>query len=147
MSTVSCALGVTANTLCSTKPTSIEPRYLTDQKRIILFCDVERPLKSAFITRLNRWVSNNLVKATATQNFDGERVGIINKLFGGSTKLTLRANVSKKGIDRRMRSGSCYRHNDARVLPMRRTHQCASNLNLGDRMAAGPGIATDDRLD
>jgi hypothetical protein len=30
---------------------------------------------------LNRWVSNNLVKAAATQNFDGERAGIINKLF------------------------------------------------------------------
>ena len=35
------------------------------EKRIILFCDVERPLKSALITRLNRWVSNNLTKAIA----------------------------------------------------------------------------------
>jgi beta-hydroxylase len=69
---------------------------LTDQKRIILFCDVERPLKSAFITRLNRWVSNNLVKATATQNFDGERVGIINKLFGGVYEIHLAGQRIKK---------------------------------------------------
>ena len=69
---------------------------LTDQKRIILFCDVERPLKSAFITRLNRWISNKLVKATATQNFDGERVGVINKLFGGAYEIHLVGQRIKK---------------------------------------------------
>ena len=48
---------------------------MTDQKRIILFCDVERPLKSAFITRLNRWISNNLVKVLASDCFSaGENV-------------------------------------------------------------------------
>jgi beta-hydroxylase len=69
---------------------------LTGQKRIILFCDVERPLKSAFITQLNRWVSNNLVKATATQNFDGERVGVINKVFGGVYEIHLVGQRIKK---------------------------------------------------
>ena len=53
----------------------------TDQTRIILFCDVERPMKYRFMTAINRWVSNHLVKAAATDNVEGERVGVINKAF------------------------------------------------------------------
>jgi beta-hydroxylase len=54
----------------------------TDVNRIILFCDVERPMKYAFMTAINRWVSRHIVKASATQNVDGERVGVLNKVFG-----------------------------------------------------------------
>jgi beta-hydroxylase len=54
----------------------------TDQTRIILFCDVERPLRFGFMTAINRWVSNNIIKATATENMEGERVGALNKVFG-----------------------------------------------------------------
>jgi hypothetical protein len=43
----------------------------TDVNRIILFCDVERPMKFSFMTAINRWVSQHLVKASATQNVDG----------------------------------------------------------------------------
>jgi beta-hydroxylase len=53
----------------------------TDQNRLILFCDVERPMKFGFMTRLNRWVSEHIVKASATQNVEGEKVGAINKAF------------------------------------------------------------------
>jgi beta-hydroxylase len=54
----------------------------TDQNRIILFCDVERPMKYGFVTAINRWVSNHIVKASATQNVDGEHVGALNRMFG-----------------------------------------------------------------
>ena len=54
----------------------------TDQNRIILFCDVERPMKYGFMTAINRWVSHHIVKASATQNVDGEHVGVLNKVFG-----------------------------------------------------------------
>jgi beta-hydroxylase len=54
---------------------------LTNETRIILFCDVERPLKTRFMTNLNRWVIHHVVKATTTQNVDGEKVGAINKAF------------------------------------------------------------------
>jgi beta-hydroxylase len=54
----------------------------TDQTRIILFCDVERPLRTRFMTALNRWVSRTIVKESATENEAGERVGVINKIFG-----------------------------------------------------------------
>lgn len=54
----------------------------TDVNRIILFCDVERPMKYGFMTAINRWVSHNIVKASATQNVEGEQVGVLNKVFG-----------------------------------------------------------------
>ena len=54
---------------------------LTNETRIILFCDVERPLKTRFMTNFNRWVIHHVVKATTTQNVDGEKVGAINKAF------------------------------------------------------------------
>jgi beta-hydroxylase len=55
----------------------------TDVNRIILFCDVERPMRYGFMTAINRWVSHHIVKASATQNLDGEHVGVLNKVFGG----------------------------------------------------------------
>ena len=54
----------------------------TDVNRIILFCDVERPMKYGFMTAMNRWVSHHIVKASATQNVEGEQVGVLNKVFG-----------------------------------------------------------------
>lgn len=54
---------------------------LTDQTRIILFCDVERPLKLSIMVWLNRAVAKTLGKATTAQNLDQESVGVINKLY------------------------------------------------------------------
>jgi len=54
----------------------------TDVNRIILFCDVERPMRYGFMTAINRWVSHHIVKASATQNMEGEHVGALNKVFG-----------------------------------------------------------------
>ena len=54
----------------------------TDVNRIILFCDVERPMKYGFMTAINRWVSHHIVKASATQNAEGEHVGALNRFFG-----------------------------------------------------------------
>jgi beta-hydroxylase len=54
----------------------------TDQTRIILFCDVERPLTNRAMTAVNRWVSRNIIKESATENEAGERIGVFNKIFG-----------------------------------------------------------------
>jgi len=54
----------------------------TSDDRIILFCDVERPLKTSAMTAVNRWVSKHIVNQSATQNEEGERVGWINRIFG-----------------------------------------------------------------
>jgi beta-hydroxylase len=54
----------------------------TSDDRIILFCDVERPLKTRAMTAVNRWVSSNIINESATQNEEGERVGWLNRAFG-----------------------------------------------------------------
>jgi beta-hydroxylase len=54
----------------------------TDQNRIILFADIERPLKTRLMGAINRWVARHIVKESETENEPGERVGFVNKLFG-----------------------------------------------------------------
>jgi beta-hydroxylase len=64
----------------------------TDVTRIILFCDVERPLHTRFMTAVNRWVARNVIKASATQNVENEHVGAANRIYAmfgrGSEVLT-----------------------------------------------------------
>ena len=54
----------------------------TGVARIILFCDVERPLRTRFMRWLNRAVSGSIVKASATQNVPTEPVGALNRVYG-----------------------------------------------------------------
>ena len=53
----------------------------TDVTRLILFCDIERPLWGPAAV-VNRWVMRHIMRATATQNVEGERIGAINRAFG-----------------------------------------------------------------
>jgi beta-hydroxylase len=53
----------------------------TDTPRIILFCDIERPLSNRLVRALNRVIGRRMVKAAATQNVPGEHVGPLNRLF------------------------------------------------------------------
>jgi beta-hydroxylase len=53
----------------------------TDQTRIILFCDVERPLRNRIMRRVNRFMKRHVIKESGTQNLDHERVGVLNKIF------------------------------------------------------------------
>ena len=52
----------------------------TDQSRLILFCDVARPLRTPLMRGLNRWVTRHVVKISATQNVDTEKVGVLNRV-------------------------------------------------------------------
>jgi beta-hydroxylase len=73
----------------------------TDQTRIILFCDVERPLRNRFIAAMNRWVSRKVIKETATENEAGERIGLLNRMFGCGYRLRLlgeRMKAWNKGV-------------------------------------------------
>ena len=54
----------------------------SDVARIILFCDVERPLHTPVARAANRFVARTFVAAAATANEPGEKVGILNKVFG-----------------------------------------------------------------
>lgn len=53
----------------------------TDQDRLILFCDFERPLRYRFATAINRVFKKVVVRATGTENMEGDKVGVLNKMF------------------------------------------------------------------
>lgn len=67
----------------------------TNTPRLILFCDIERPLSNPFARLLNRYVGQPFARAAATQNIEGEKVGILNKLFGFVYRLRLVAKRVK----------------------------------------------------
>jgi beta-hydroxylase len=54
----------------------------TDQTRVILFCDVARPVHTSVVRGLNRFITKHIVKATATQNTEDEPIGAVNKVSG-----------------------------------------------------------------
>ncbi len=73
----------------------------TDTTRVILFCDVERPLRTPLMRGINRFVSRVLGQATATQNVGGERVGLVNRLYAFADAV----GVQRKRFKRRFPLG------------------------------------------
>lgn len=61
----------------------------TSDDRLILFCDIERPLTSKTMTAVNRWFCNHIIRESATQNVDGERIGWINRVFSYAYQVRL----------------------------------------------------------
>ncbi|MFP3610314.1 aspartyl/asparaginyl beta-hydroxylase domain-containing protein [Paraburkholderia sp. SIMBA_050] len=53
----------------------------TGEDRIILFCDVERPMKFAWAQAIIRAIGDVLLRAAASPNDVGDRTGGINRLF------------------------------------------------------------------
>lgn len=53
----------------------------SETQRLILFCDVERPLRTAPARAINRAVGRFLGRLTTTGNVDGEKVGAVNRAF------------------------------------------------------------------
>jgi GNAT superfamily N-acetyltransferase len=52
----------------------------TEVTRLILLCDIERPLAGP-MRAINRWVMRHVMGATGSPNEAGERVGAINRLY------------------------------------------------------------------
>lgn len=73
----------------------------TNETRVILFCDIERPLSNRFMTRINRRVSAFLGRATAPQNLDDERVGGINQAYAWSKRFSDRTSSGVKQFKRK----------------------------------------------
>jgi beta-hydroxylase len=75
----------------------------TDEVRIILFCDVTRPLKTPIARWINKIMIRYVVKATQTQNEAGEKVGPLNYI--SKYIFAMRENYEKqmKGNRTRMR--------------------------------------------
>ena len=53
----------------------------TDVSRIVLFCDVERPMYFRWATALNRMFSNVVMRAASSPNEEGDRTGFLNRGF------------------------------------------------------------------
>ena len=53
----------------------------TAQDRIILFCDIKRPLNNILANKFNDFFSRTVMKAASSKNLPTEQVGSINKLF------------------------------------------------------------------
>ena len=79
----------------------------TDRVRLILFCDVDRPLRGAPARAINRFIVNHVVKATATRNVAGDRIGLANRMFAAVYRIRLLAK-RLKAWDRRVYYGLKY---------------------------------------
>lgn len=51
------------------------------ENRIILFCDIERPMKYRWAQVVNHWIGSSLLRAAASPNDVGDRTGGLNKIF------------------------------------------------------------------
>ncbi|WP_353193090.1 lipid A hydroxylase LpxO [Pandoraea pnomenusa] len=51
------------------------------RNRVILFCDIERPMQYRWTQAVNRWFGRHLVGAAASPNEAGDRTGGLNKVF------------------------------------------------------------------
>jgi beta-hydroxylase len=110
----------------------------TDVNRIILFCDVERPMKYGFMTAINRWVSHHIVKASATQNVDGEHVGVLNKVFGKLYEIHLAKPPRQRVEPQRLLHAQIFADGcDSRADRRFRVEVIAHNPNPSSRLKAG----------
>ena len=67
----------------------------TEHQRVVLFCDVERPLWTAPVRWFNRLFGKYVVAAAASENVEGEGVGGLNKFFSVFYKLRLQSKKLK----------------------------------------------------
>jgi beta-hydroxylase len=68
----------------------------TDQNRIILFCDIERPLKYGWATAFNRWFGQHVMAAASSPNDAQDRTGGLNAAFTKLHKIRVRGKALKK---------------------------------------------------
>ena len=54
----------------------------SDQDRLILFCDVERPLRFKPVKWLNSFFGWLIMSSASSPNMESDRTGFINKVFG-----------------------------------------------------------------
>jgi len=67
----------------------------TQGQRVILFCDIERPLWGAPVRAFNRFFAKRVMAAASSQNTEAESVGGINRFFHHAYQARLRAKQLK----------------------------------------------------
>ncbi len=68
----------------------------SDVTRIILFCDVERPLTNRVVQAVNHLVKVTLIRASQTENAPGDRVGVLNRVFNAAYRVRLLGKAIKR---------------------------------------------------
>ncbi len=68
----------------------------TQQQRVVLFCDVERPLWTTPVRWFNRLFAKYVMAAAASANAQGEGIGALNQFFRAFYQLRLRAKEFKR---------------------------------------------------
>ena len=68
----------------------------SDVARIILFCDVERPLTNPLVRAINHFVKMTLIRASQTENAPGDRIGVLNHVFNAAYRVRLIGKAIKK---------------------------------------------------
>ncbi|MFM9913061.1 MAG: aspartyl/asparaginyl beta-hydroxylase domain-containing protein [Methylophilaceae bacterium] len=58
-----------------------EARNTTDIDRIILFCDIERPMRFNWAQAVNHFLGSTLITAASSPNQEGDQTGLFNRLF------------------------------------------------------------------
>ena len=72
----------------------------TDKPRIIFFADIERPVYTSLVRWINHAFAAFVMRASATQNEDGEHIGGLNRFF----KYAYRVREKGKALKARNRS-------------------------------------------
>lgn len=67
----------------------------TDQHRLILFCDVERPTNNPLARLYNRGFSRLFMSAAASGNEPGEPLGFVNRIFSAYYPIRLKLKAFK----------------------------------------------------
>lgn len=53
----------------------------SEHDRIILFCDVERPLRFGWMRAINRWLGRTMMTAASSPNEASDQTGLVSRLF------------------------------------------------------------------
>lgn len=53
----------------------------SQENRVILFCDIERPMRYRWTQAINKWLGKKMMTAASSPNETGDQVGGVNKLF------------------------------------------------------------------
>ena len=68
----------------------------TDKNRIILFCDIERPMQYRWASAFNQWFSRTVMASASSPNAATDKTGALNRAFTRLYKIRLRGKELKK---------------------------------------------------
>ena len=68
----------------------------TDKNRIILFCDIERPMQYRWAAAFNQWFSRTVMASASSPNDANDKIGGLNRAFTKLYKIRLRGKELKK---------------------------------------------------